>query len=476
MTLTFYNTLSRSLEVFKPIKNGKVSLYTCGPTVYNFAHIGNFRAYVFEDILRRTLTYFGYKVTQVMNLTDVDDKTIRDSRAAGVPLNDFTEQYKKAFFEDLNTLGIEKSEFYPAATNHIPEMITLIKELIEKRYAYIGEDKSVYFSIDKFPSYGKLANVDLTEQRPGARVQSDEYGKESIADFALWKHWNEHDGDVYWESPWGRGRPGWHIECSAMSIHFLGNHFDIHTGGVDNMFPHHEDEIAQCEAATGEKFVNYWLHCEHLMVNGSKMSKSLGNFYTLRDILDKGFSGREIRWLLMSSHYRQQLNFTFEGLTGIRSALRKIDDFILRLKEIADENDGELTIAEELTTSAETAFSKGLQEDLNTPVAFAAFFDFVREGNRAMDNGKIGGVGATKLLKFCRKLDTVLGALDIDSSTTMIPAEIQNKLSERLLARKNRDFAKADSLRDEIIAAGWRIEDTAKGTRLIPIKKINPAI
>ena len=467
MPLKFYNTLSRSLEVFKPIREGEVSLYTCGPTVYNFAHIGNFRAYVFEDVLRRTLQYFGYKVTQVMNLTDVDDKTIRDSRAAGVPLSVFTDQFKKAFFEDIETLAIEKSEFYPAATDHIPEMIALIKTLIDKGYAYVGDDMSVYFSIEKFKGYGRLAKIDPSEQRPGARVKTDEYGKEAVADFALWKRWDENDGDVYWESPWGRGRPGWHIECSAMSIKYLGNHFDIHTGGVDNMFPHHEDEIAQCEAATGETFVNYWLHCEHLMVDGAKMSKSLGNFYTLRDVLQKGFDGREIRWLLMSAHYRQHLNFTIDGLRAAKSALRKIDDFIRRLKEISSDPDCGVDSIEELVRRTEASFSGGLEDDLNVPIMMASVFDLVRDANKAMDDNKLAGDAARQLLELCRRLNKVLGVLNVDSAQDEIPAEIESKIEEREQARKNRDFARADVLRQEIISQGWRIEDTPKGTRVI---------
>jgi cysteinyl-tRNA synthetase len=275
--------MDRKLEEFKSIHPNEARMYTCGPTVYNFAHIGNFRAYMFEDLLRRTLKYFGYKVTQVMNLTDVDDKTIRDSQAAGMRLNDFTAQYKKSFFEDLETLNIEKAEVYPAATDHINEMISLIEVLIDKGYAYQADDKCVYFSIAKFPEYGKLAKIDFDNQRSGVRIKNDEYAKDSVADFALWKAWDEADGDVHWESPWGKGRPGWHIECSAMAMRYLGKTFDIHTGGIDNMFPHHEDEIAQSEAANNCKYVNYWLHCAHLMVEGDKMYKSAGNFYTLRE-------------------------------------------------------------------------------------------------------------------------------------------------------------------------------------------------
>ncbi len=302
--LTFYNSLSHWPEEFKPIEEGKVGLYTCGPTVYNFAHIGNFRCYMFEDLLKRTLLYFGYDVKHVMNLTDVDDKTIRGSQAAKMPLTEFTQQYKDAFFKDIATLRIIPADIYPAATDHIPEMIALIQKLFDLGIAYQAEDKSVYFSIAKWPKYGQLMKIDRDQMRVGVRIKMDEYAKESVADFALWKAYDEADGDVAWDSPWGKGRPGWHIECSAMSGKYLGKTFDMHCGGIDNMFPHHEDEIAQSEAANGCKFVNYWLHCAHLMVDGQKMSKSLGNFFTLRDILAKGYSGREIRWVLIGAHYR----------------------------------------------------------------------------------------------------------------------------------------------------------------------------
>ena len=344
MALQFYNTMERKLIDFKPIDEGKVRMYTCGPTVYNYAHIGNFRAYIFEDILRRTLQYCGYDVTQVMNLTDVDDKTIRDSQANNMSLNDFTQKYKDAFFEDLETLGIEPAEHYPAATDHINDMIEMIQVLQEKGYAYVGDDGSVYYSIQKFEKYGELANIDLSGQRSGVRIDSDEYEKDEAADFALWKRYSDADGDVVWDSPWGKGRPGWHIECSAMSRALLGDHFDMHTGGIDNMFPHHEDEIAQSEACNGCKYVNYWLHCEHLMVNNGKMSKSLNNFFTLRDLIDRGFTGREVRYLLLRTHYRQKLNFvleqdpetneilSFPGLEECRASLKRLDEFVRRIK------------------------------------------------------------------------------------------------------------------------------------------------
>ncbi|MDD5728385.1 MAG: cysteine--tRNA ligase, partial [Victivallales bacterium] len=378
-TIKFFNTLGRRLEEFKSVHPNEVRMYTCGPTVYNFAHIGNFRAYMFEDLLRRTLKYFGYKVTQVMNLTDVDDKTIRDSRAAGMSLHDFTAKYKKAFFEDLETLNIDKAEVYPAATDHISEMIALIEVLFDKGYAYQADDGSVYFSIAKFPDYGKLARIDPENQRAGVRIKNDEYAKDAVADFALWKAWDENDGDVGWESPWGRGRPGWHIECSAMAMRYLGKTFDIHTGGIDNMFPHHEDEIAQSEAANACTYVNYWLHCAHLMVEGDKMSKSAGNFYTLRECVDKGFSGRELRWVLLGAHYRKKLNFTFAACEQAGAVLNKFSELFARLREITAPGDGaEIKPA---VIAAGHEFDQGLADDLNISAALAAVFNLQRETN-----------------------------------------------------------------------------------------------
>ncbi|MBR4652678.1 MAG: cysteine--tRNA ligase, partial [Kiritimatiellae bacterium] len=294
MEMNVYNSLTRRMGPLVPLADNTIRLYTCGPTVYNYAHIGNFRAYAFEDILRRTIQFNGMKVKQVMNLTDVDDKTIRGANAAGVRLADYTRTYKDAFFADLKKLNIQPAEVYPAATDHIPEMIALVERLVEKGIAYRSDDGSVYFAVTKFPGYGKLAHIDFDHQRTGARCAADEYDKENVGDFALWKAWEESDGPVGWESPWGRGRPGWHIECSAMSMKYLGETFDLHTGGIDNLFPHHENEIAQAEAATGKPFSKYWMHCAHLMVEGHKMSKSAGNFFTLRDILSRGYTGREV--------------------------------------------------------------------------------------------------------------------------------------------------------------------------------------
>jgi cysteinyl-tRNA synthetase len=310
----FFNTLTRQKESFTPIEEGKAKIYTCGPTVYDFAHIGNFRAFLFDDLLKRWLEYRGFEVVHVMNITDVDDKTIKGSRKRNVPLREYTDYYMKAFFEDIDTLKIERANYYPRATEHIPEMVALIKRLMERGYAYKGEDGSIYYAISKFKEYGKLSRIKVDDLKAGARVKVDEYGKEEAQDFALWKAWTQEDGEVFWDTEIGKGRPGWHIECSAMSMKYLGETFDIHCGGVDNMFPHHENEIAQSEAATGKKFVNYWLHNEHLLVEGKRMGKRFGNYYTLRDLLKMGYDPKAIRYLLILTHYRQQFNFTFEGL------------------------------------------------------------------------------------------------------------------------------------------------------------------
>ena len=463
MELKFYNTLTRSLETFKSVEEGKAGLYTCGPTVYNFAHIGNFRAYIFEDLLHRTLEYAGYKVKQVMNLTDVDDKTIRNSRAAGVPLRDFTATYKKAFFEDIKTLNITPAAIYPAATDHIAEMIAMIQVLMDKGIAYQSEDKSIYFSIEKFPEYGKLAHIDRDNQRAGVRIDADEYAKDSVADFALWKARDEADGDVWWPSPWGEGRPGWHIECSAMSMKYLGESFDLHTGGVDNMFPHHEDEIAQSESVTGKIWVNYWLHCEHLMVDNTKMSKSLGNFYTLRDLLEKGYTGREVRWVLIGTHYRKKLNFSLAALDQARETLGKFSTLFARMKEITAAGDGsEVATAVE---QAQSQFRTAIADDLNSAGATAALFALVREGNRLADSGTLSAAGAAKILDCCRDFDRIFGCLDVDAAPVAeeFPAEVVAMAEERAAARKNKNWAESDRLRDAIKAAGFLVEDAPGG-------------
>ncbi|MDK2857012.1 MAG: cysteinyl-tRNA synthetase [Verrucomicrobiota bacterium] len=455
-----YNTMSRTLEELVPLEDHHVRMYTCGPTVYNYAHIGNYRAYMFEDLLRRWLKYKGFKVTQVQNLTDVDDKTIRGSRESGLALRDYTQKYKEAFFEDLKTLNIDPAEHYPAATDCIPEMIALIERLFANGLAYQSDDGSVYFPIDKFKNYGKLAHLDRKGMRSGARVAQDEYDKENAADFALWKGYDADDGDVFWDSPWGRGRPGWHIECSAMSMKYLGETFDLHTGGVDNIFPHHEDEIAQSEGASGKLYSKYWMHCAHLMVEGKKMSKSAGNFYTLREILEKGCTGREIRYELIGTHYRQSLNFTFESLAAARASLTRLDEFYAKVNDAA----GNETMAGELPGWAVTLaekFESALDDDLNIAGALGALFDGVHEGNKAFPMDKKTARAVSALWK---KLDTVLGFLEPPAAD--IPAEIVAMAEARTAAKKAKDFAEADRLRNAIAAAGWTVQDTPTGPKL----------
>ncbi len=459
--LQFYNTMTRQKEAFQPMKQGKVGMYTCGPTVYNYAHIGNFRAYMFEDLLRRYLQYRGYEVTQIMNLTDVEDKLIRDSQQAGMALHEFTAIYKQAFFEDLRTLHIEPAEVYPAATDHITEMVDIIKQLLERGYAYEA-DGSVYFRIDCFPTYGKLAHFDPEALQSGAsgRVDSDEYAKDSVQDFALWKAWTREDGEIYWDTDLGRGRPGWHIECSAMSMKYLGTHFDIHTGGEDNIFPHHENEIAQSEAATGTQFVNYWLHCRHLLVDNQKMSKSLGNFYTLRDLLDKGFKPRGLRYALLSTHYRQPMNFTLDSLHSAENSVQRLLDFMNALETAGGAG---YDVAPILRQTQER-FETSLDDDLNIAGALGAIFEMVREVNRALAQKQLSAAAAQQVSALMRRFDTVLGLLHPDAEAHDSRAEAL--LLERQEARKRRDFARADAIRDDLRQLDYVVEDTPQGSRL----------
>lgn len=460
--MKIYNTMTRSLEEFVPLDGKTARIYTCGPTVYDYAHIGNFRAYIFEDILRRYLKFSGYDVVQVMNFTDVDDKTIRGAKTAGLPLDDYTQKYKDAFFDDIKHLNIERAEHYPEATKHIAEMIAIISTLIEKGYAYKSDDGSVYFSISKFADYGKLARLDMSGLKSGARVAQDEYDKENASDFALWKAWDEDDGEVSWESPWGRGRPGWHIECSAMSQKYLGDTFDIHTGGIDNIFPHHEDEIAQSEAATGKMFVKYWMHCAHLVVDGRKMSKSLGNFYTLRQIIERGYTGREIRYVLVAGHYRQTLNFTFTALDAARASLSRIDDFIRRLEGLTSNGAGADTLPG-WALSAREAFRSAMDNDLNTSDALAALFQLIHDGNRALDLGQ-DTVSAGAVLALMNDFDKTFGFLSSEKPEES--PEIRDLLDARLIARKNKNWTESDRLRDEIAKLGWEVRDTSLGQQL----------
>lgn len=469
--LRFYNTLTRKKERFVPLEEGVVRVYTCGPTVYDYAHIGNFRTYVFQDVLRRWLKYRGYKVIQVMNITDVDDKTIRGSRCEGVPLREYTERYTKAFFEDLETLNIEKAEYYPKATEHIQEMVQLIKKLMERGYAYRGEDGSIYYDISKFKDYGKLSKIRFEELKVGARVKADQYGKEEARDFALWKAWDEEDGDVYWETEIGKGRPGWHIECSAMAMKYLGETLDIHSGGVDLIFPHHENEIAQSEAATGRKFVNYWLHSKHLMVEGKKMAKSLGNFYTLRDLLKMGHDPKAIRFLLLSTHYRQQLNFTFEGLKAAENTVQRLLNFVDRLKTARGPGCGHEI--QSLMNKVKREFEEAMDDDLNVNLAIASLFSFVREVNRLIDQDKLSEEEAKRVGELLLDLDRVLGILgevewEVEEA---LPREVLELIQRREEARKAKDWKTADEIREKLRGMGILLEDTPMGVRWKRVRK-----
>jgi cysteinyl-tRNA synthetase len=464
MQLILYNTESRKKEAIAPQRDGKVRMYTCGPTIYHFAHIGNFRAYVFEDLLRRTIKFFGFPVEQAMNLTDIDDKTIRGALAAHTSLKEFTEPFRLAFFADLKTLSIESVEHYPEATSYIPEMIQMIQKLIDKGLAYKSSNGSIYFSIRKFPSYGRLSHFSLSELGVNAsgENEADEYEKDNMADFALWKAYDPiRDGNIFWESPFGPGRPGWHIECSAMATRLLGSAIDIHCGGVDNMFPHHENEIAQSEGCSGCQFVRHWVHVEHLLVDHKKMSKSLGNFYTLRDLLDLGYTGVEVRYLLLSTHYRTQLNFTMQGLDAARASLGRIRDCTLRLRSISSPLITNKASA--LLAKADLRFREALADDINISVALAALFDLIRELNSLADAQEIGVNEARAALKLFEKWDSVLAIFPAEEEA---PSEIRELLELRERARREKNFSLSDELRKKIYARGYAVEDTATGARL----------
>jgi cysteinyl-tRNA synthetase len=459
--------MTRKKEEFRPLENGKVKIYTCGPTVYNFAHLGNFRTYVFQDILRRWLEYRGYQVYQVMNITDVDDKTIRDSQIQGIPLEEFTEKYVKAFFEDIDKLNIKRATVYPRATAHIKEIVDLVKKLMEKKYAYKGDDGSVYFEISKFKDYGKLSKLKIDKLQAGTRVKADDYTKEEARDFALWKAWDEKDGNVFWDTELGRGRPGWHIECSAMSMKYLGETFDIHSGGVDLIFPHHENEIAQSEAATGKKFVNYWVHCEHLLVEGKKMSKSLGNFYTLRDLLERGFSPKAIRYVLLLAHYRRQLNFTFKELETAENTVKGLIDFVNRLNDLSKrdsivENNEEIR---QLVTETREKFEQAMDDDLNVNMALLSIFRLVRLVNKLILKNKVSKENAREIYELIMNFDKVLGIVGEVDLEEKLPSEIEDLILKREEARKRKDWKTADEIRRKLKEIGLELEDTPQGVR-----------
>ncbi|MDX1624242.1 MAG: cysteine--tRNA ligase [Gemmatimonadota bacterium] len=462
MALELYDTMRRETVPFSPLEPGVVRLYTCGPTVHDFAHIGNLRTFVQEDLLRRVLEARGYDVVQVMNITDVDDKIIRKAKTAGVSIGEFTAGYTEKFFEDLDALRVERVEHYPAATGHIDEMVALVERLTERGHTYATDDGSVYFRIVSFPDYGKLSRIDLSEMEDGARVESDEYGKEDPKDFALWKAAKPEEAS--WETPLGRGRPGWHLECSAMAMAYLGETIDLHVGGVDLIFPHNENEIAQSEGATGKPFSRYWLHAEHLIVEGQKMAKSLGNFLTLRDLLERGHRPRQIRYLLLSAPYRTQLNFTFEGLDQAAAALERLGDFVDRLGSLP-EGEGASPALAERTREAREAFDAALDDDLNTSRALGAVFEWVRDVNRAIDEGNVTTADRPGLEGFLEAFDRVFDVLEPDPGEEDLSDEIEALIEERERAREERDFERADAIREELAGRGIVLEDTPEGVR-----------
>jgi cysteinyl-tRNA synthetase len=469
--IQLHNTLSGKVEPFVTLKPGQVGMYTCGPTVYDYAHIGNYRTFVFQDILRRFLKWRGLKLNHVMNLTDVDDRIIANAAAAGVGIREYTEKFVQAFFADCKTLSIESPEHWIRATDHIDDMVALIESLQKNSYTY-PSDGSIYYRITKFPEYGKLSKVDLSGIQAGARVDNDRYEKESARDFALWKA--PKPGEHFWETPIGAGRPGWHIECSAMAMKYLGDTLDIHTGGIDLAFPHHENEIAQSEAATGKQFVRYWLHAEHLLVEGEKMSKSLGNFFTLRDLFAKGYKPSALRFALASVPYRRQLNFTFDGLQQATSSVERLRNFAARLKNERFPAGNQPGMAERIAKAADD-FDAGLSDDLNTAQALAAVFDFVREANTAIDKGEFRQGDVAAAVEFLGSFDKVFAVVEDNDSEKLkaigfggddgglSDAEIEKLVAERQAARARRDFAASDRVRNELSDRGIILEDTKDG-------------
>jgi cysteinyl-tRNA synthetase len=466
MPLVFYNTLSRSKEEFKPIREGEVSFYSCGPTVHDYAHIGNFRAALTFDLIKRYLKYRGYAVRHVMNITDVEDKIITKVKDQGLSLSELTTRYAEIFLDQQRLLNIEPADEYPKATDHIPEMVELIQGLVEDGYAYKRDD-SVYFSIDRFPDYGKLANLDVEGMQSGASgVDTDEYYKDNVRDFALWKGWKEEDGEVFWNTDLGKGRPGWHLECSCLSMKYLGETIDIHAGGIDLIFPHHQNEIAQSEAATGKRFVNYWLHNAFLNINDEKMSKSLNNFYTLSDIVQQPDDARAFRWLIVSSHYRTTLNFSEEVLTGAKSTMRRLNNFRARLVDISIESGGEDVAP--LVEQAHNAFVEHMDDDLNSPRAVAALFDFVNAVEVLVGDDRLDTTGAAAVLALLDDVDRVLGVFytlpEDETPEESLSDDLLSLIQEREQARKDRNFARSDEIRDQLLAHGITLEDTPDGT------------
>ena len=465
--LKLYNSLGREVQPFRPIKEGEVKMYTCGPTVWNYAHIGNFRTFVFEDVLRRHLEFKGYKVRQVKNITDVEDRIIRGIKQFKKTRLELTSFYERAFMEDLTALGVEPAEVYPRATENISDMVNLVKVLVSKGYAYKAQDGSVYFDVSKFKTYGALSGVKLGAGKKAGRVSADHYEeKKEAADFALWKAWDENDGDVFWETELGKGRPGWSIECSVMGLKYLGDSFDIHTGGMDLKFPHHENEIAQSEAATGKKFVNYWLHSEFLHIKGEEMHKSVGNVVYLRDLVESGWEPLTIRLFLISSRYRDPIDLTDAALDQARAQRTRLVDFVARLKALG----GPLgTKGSSLAKGLLSDFEEAMDDDLNTPIALAVLFTFVKKVNTMIDANKLDEAAASEALAAIERVNGVLGVLDFEEKS--LPPNLAELVVRRDEARKRKDFAESDRLRKELLASGIVVEDTPAGTRWKRVSK-----
>ena len=456
MPLQFFNSLKREKEIFQPIEKGKVGLYTCGPTVYDYAHIGNFRTFMFEDLLKRWLLHSSYDVKHVMNITDVDDKTIKKAKQMKVSLSGITDKYTQYFMEDLRWLKMIPADIYPTATESVPKMISMIERLLEKGFAYSEDDGSVYFNISSFSNYGKLTQINILAQRTADRVMEDEYDKDAPQDFALWKGWKKEDGEVVWGAPWGRGRPGWHIECSAMSSEFLGDHFDIHCGGVDNMFPHHENEIAQSQCATDQPFVNFWLHSEFLMVDGGKMSKSLGNFYRISALKELGFNPENIRYQLLAGHYRSKITFSIDKKQEGDKIVQRLSDFYNRLQK--------LNANESSTGSMPEAYSKfrdRMNDDLDSPQALAVFFDWMKTVNGKIDKNVITDLELGQAWEFLIAFDSVFGF--IRNQDFEIPDKINLLFNKRQKARDEENWVESDLIREHLKEKGWVVDDTPDG-------------
>ena len=462
MGLRFYNTLTQQVEPFAPLHDNVVRMYTCGPTVYNYVHIGNLRTFTFQDILRRWLQARGFQLDHVMNITDVEDKIIRNASAEHKSIAEYTERYTQGFLEDTATLRLQRPERLVKATEHIDEMVGAIQDLERGGYTYESEG-SIYYRISKFPEYGKLSHNDFSGIRAGARVDVDEYDKANARDFVLWKA--RKDGEPFWESAIGPGRPGWHIECSVMAMKYLGETLDIHAGGIDLVFPHHENEIAQSEAITSKPFARFWLHSEFLNVEAQKMSKSAGNFYTLRDLREMGYAPEPIRYLLASVPYRKKLNFTFDGLKAAATAIDRLRNFKLRIEtDKFAEGTNEALI--ERTAAAANQFGDSLDDDLNTAEALAALFEYVRDANTAMDSGEFRAGNIPAALELLDQFDRIFDVLrPFATDDAMSDAQVEALIAERAQAKKNRDFVRADQVRKQLLDAGIILEDTKEGAR-----------